>query len=241
MPKTDPLSKPTTYCDSLCERCPLAWGCDKSIETYCFDLSQRPQPAITVRDDVLRAPPKRLPSGRTPPRKRVLTPKAGARLRQAANALYGAVDKAIGHMLTDESWSLADEIYNRTVTLVATCWRIAEACEHGVDASRWRALEPVLLLAESLDERLEGLLGRLEQMIDSIPWLNMHDMQLELREDLVPMVQVVSKRARRNLAAMVSRGEAPSPFCKVWPDWYQRLDAENGGVTLPNESVKDAS
>lgn len=222
MKRTHPIPTPSDFCDNRCERCPLVWECDKCADVHVHPLRSRDKPSELFTDDVLvtevGATAKR--RGR---RSTHVNPERGSRLRHVANAYYAAVDEVVSPSLTDEEASLADEIYACTLSLVATCWRIADAAEHTLTTARWRSLEPLLLLVDELEVRNRGLLQRMREEFDAIRYKWLQDTQQLLADTLRPMVDHVSPEARTELAKRMLLLEAPSPFCKVWPDWYERL------------------
>lgn len=225
MPKRDPFATPSEWCDRFCERCPLAWECAACRDEQHHDFSA-PRPPIAPADDIVRTAVVPFVSGRRGKRREVVHPERGSELRHRANALFGAVDQIVGDHLTDEGTTTADELFAAALSLVTSCWRIADAAERDLTGPRWRLFEPLLLLTEQIDERVGGLCQRLAAETDPVRVMWIEDMRQDLQALLRPFWQHVGRRPRAVLMSLIERGEAPSPFCKVWPDWQHRIEAE---------------
>lgn len=225
MSRRDPFAKPSEWCDRFCERCPLAWDCRAREEEQHHELVG-PRPPIAPADDIVRAAiALDVPGGRGK-RSDAIDVERGGQLRHRANALFAAVDQLVGDHLTEAGGTAHDELFAATLSLVTSAWRIADAAERDLAGPRWRAFEPLLLLTEQLDERVAGLCRRLAGERDPLYVTWVDDVRRELHASLSPLSGHVGRRARATLASLIERGEAPSPFCKVWPDWDHRVEAE---------------
>lgn len=152
----------------------------------------------------------------------LLKPRRMARLRHVANAYYASIDAVVGPHVSEEDTSLADEVFACALSLVTTCWRMAEMAE--ATGARWPDVEPLLLLADELLVRNRGLLHRMRDEIEPVHRRWLEDSQQLVGDMLQPMIDGVGDRARDRLRELVAQGAAPSPFCKVWPDWYERIE-----------------
>jgi hypothetical protein len=147
----------------------------------------------------------------------------GTRFRHASNALFGAVEQAVGSHLTDDGKAPADFLFAAALTLVTSCWRIAERADAGRLEPEWNDAEPILLLIEhQLRAVEEGTQAVAAMAARQRSWIR--DTRAEVERLAGPWLSRIGPRTRARLALLIDVGGAPSPFCQVEPDWHQRID-----------------
>ncbi len=222
------------WCDRWCERCDLgARRCPLALKeaqrrwVHEARGEDPDDPAVFAADvqeewDALERTLERVaeeegidPHAPAPPE--VVT-MASLRLRRAGMGFAGEVARALRE-LPDElrESDAARELSRQSILVASKCARLADVVgergEPRTDDEVWEDdAVPNLLLLEALDRRLVACVAELFAPERAAP---LTELASALREAIGRLLAAVPEEARAELAAMIERGDAPSPFVVV--------------------------
>jgi hypothetical protein len=211
--RRDGFSQPFNWCDRVCTRCPLAFTCPthiSSLEEYGFELPY----LLDLVDDMAC---EELPVALRPPPAEgaTFTSLRDVKLQQLTHRLSDAVARVFSTPPQGDACEVAEAMLHAATMLGMKAARIGMYLG-SVSPDDWiHDSEPNLLLMARLRDQLDEALTTLRPKLDADVIQAIEDSTEAVFEVVDPILTEVSVRARELMASLVSKQEAPSPFCTV--------------------------
>ena len=208
------LSSPHNWCDRVCERCPLATTCPIGVSELGetapkLDLGEILRDGQRMLDEALREQGIDPDDVGPPP-----PPSAEA---AALTRLSTEFAKAVGRILREAPAHADPELVSElgaAVRMIASkCARLATYLDDPPEDFGHDA-KPNLLLLEVIGARVRA---DLDPLFDDEHRPPFDAILAELGARLTPLYEQVFPEVRAELARLIERGEAPTPFLLVQP------------------------